>query len=480
MRLATKIAYNTIIQAVSKIIATILGLVAVFMMTRYLGKAGFGEYTTIITFLSFFGIMADLGLTLITVKMISHPGVDEKKVLNNLFTLRFFSALLFLGCAPLVAIFFPYTEAVKVGIGLTTLSFLFIALNQILVGIFQKRLRMDKVSIAEIVSRIVLVFGVFLAVRYDAGLLGVMWAIIIGSAVNFFVLLLLSLKFIRLKFAFDFSLWREIITQTWPMALTIIFNLLYLKTDTLILSIIKSSGEVGVYGAAYKVIEVLTMLPFMFAGVILPILTADWASKNKERFDKVLQRSFDLMIILVIPMIVGIQFLAKPIIVLVAGQEFSASGTILKILIFAAGLVFVSCLLSHAIVAIGQQRKIIGAYFFTAITSVVGYLIFIPKFSYFGAAAVTIYSEATITVFMLFYIVKLANFWPKLGVFFKSLLASVIMGAGLWFLPKDFFGTWWGLSLVIVGAGLLYFIALYILKGISRKDLLDLLNKEIE
>ncbi|MBI4812347.1 oligosaccharide flippase family protein [Candidatus Falkowbacteria bacterium] len=64
MTLSARIAYNTIIQIAGKIISTALGLIAVAIMTRHLGTLGFGQYTTIITFLSFFGIIADLGLTL--------------------------------------------------------------------------------------------------------------------------------------------------------------------------------------------------------------------------------------------------------------------------------------------------------------------------------------------------------------------------------------------------------------------------------
>ena len=107
MHLATKVFYNTVVQIISKIIATILGLVAIAVITRYLGKFGFGQYTTIITFLSFFGIIADLGLTLVTTQMISQSGVDENlrpgktsKILNNLFSLRLVSASLFLELAP--------------------------------------------------------------------------------------------------------------------------------------------------------------------------------------------------------------------------------------------------------------------------------------------------------------------------------------------------------------------------------------------
>src|SRR3989339_429304 len=185
MKLSTKVAYNAIVQIISKIIAIILGLVAIGFIFRYLGTNGFGEYTTIITFLSFFSIVADLGLTLVTVQLISHPGVDQNKILGNLLGLRIVSAILFLGLACLAVLFFPYSSSVKEGVAIISFSFFFIALNQIFVGLFQKNLRLDKVSIAEIASRIVLVIGVIYVVKLDYGLRGILFATVISSFVSF-------------------------------------------------------------------------------------------------------------------------------------------------------------------------------------------------------------------------------------------------------------------------------------------------------
>jgi len=480
MHLATKIAYNTIIQVASKIIATALGLLTVVLMTRYLGTNGFGEYTTIITFLAIFGVMADLGLTLVTVQMISQPGVNEKKVLDNLFSLRFLTAIIFLGVAPVAAWFFPYNHDIKTGIIITVLSFFFIALNQIFTAIFQKYLRMDKVSIAECAGRLILVTGTWAAVRADFGLNGILAAIVAGSFAQFIILYFSSRRFAKLSFAFDFSLWREVAQKSWPLALTIFFNLIYLKTDTLILSLIKSQSVVGIYGASYKVIDILTTIPFLFAGVVLPILAADWAAKAEERFKKILQKSFDLMIILAVPLVIGTQVLARPVMILVAGKDFAAAGPILQVLIFAAGFVFVSSFFAHVMVALNQQKKIIPAYIFTAITSVIGYLIFIPHYSYFGAAAVTVYSEAAITFFMLFYAWRFAKFFPRLGIFAKAVLAALIMGAALYFTPAHYFDNVWGLIIAVALASLLYFTSLFAVRGIDRQDLALLLNQEPE
>jgi len=471
MRLSTKVAYNTIVQVASKIIVTGLGLLAVATMTRYLGREGFGQYTTIITFLSFFAIIADLGLTLVTVQMISLPGVNENKILSNLFSLRLISAVIFLGLAPLIIIFFPYDPIVKLGVAVTTLSFFFIALNQILVGLFQKNLRMDKVSIAEVVSRIVLVAGVALVWYFDLGLIHIMTATVVASAVNFLLHYSFSRKFARIKLHFDLAVWKKIIKQSWPLALTIIFNLIYLKTDTLILSLIKSQAEVGIYGATYKVIDVLITFPFMFAGIILPIMTARWAVNNKDGFKNVLQKSYDVMIIIAIPLIIGAQFVAKDIMVLVAGHEFAPSGAVLQILILAAGLIFFGCMFSHAVIAIDKQKKIIPAYIFTAITAVIGYLIFIPKYSYFGAAWITIYSELAIGLASIYLVWKYARFLPNLKITGKALIASAVMAGAL------YLTSGWNLFLVLSLAVFVYFIALCLFKGIKKQDIMELINK---
>jgi O-antigen/teichoic acid export membrane protein len=478
MRLSAKIFYNTIIQIGGKVIATILGLAAVAIITRYLGLIGFGEYTTIVTFLSVFGVLADLGLTLVTTQMISQPGADEEKILNNLFTLRLVSALFFLALAPLTIFFFPYSRDVKIGVAVAVFSFLFVALNQIFVGLFQKKLRMDKVSIAEILGRLILVIGAVLAVKLDLGLLGVIFITVLASAVNFLLLFIFSSEFFRLRIRFDYQIWKEIIAKTWPLAITIAFNLIYLKADTLILSLIKDPAEVGIYGAAYKVIDVLITIPFMFAGIVLPILTMNWAGRNMESFKRVLQKSFDFMMILGVPLAVGAQFLAKEIMVVVAGGDFAAAGSVLKILVLAALAIFFGCIFSHAIIALDKQKKIIGAYLFTSLTALAGYLIFIPRFSYLGAAWVTVYSEFFIALAAFYLVYKYAGFFFNIKILFKSILASAVMASFLFFLPGRYYGSAGGLFLTLGFSAGVYFAALYILKGITKEEILVLLKRE--
>lgn len=478
MGLAKKVAHNTLVQIIGKLISTGLGLFSLALITRSIGTAGFGEYTTIYTFLTFFAVIADLGLTLITVQMISGETKEEGHILNNLFSLRFLSAIFFIGLAPVLIWFFPYSQSVKIGVLIMAISFVFPALNQVLIGLFQKKLHMDRSSAAEVISRIFLLLGIIISKKLNGGLNGILIATVVSSAINFLLHYLFALKFATISFSFDISLWKKIITRSWPLALTIILNLIYLRADTLILSLFKDSEIVGLYGAAYRIIDVLTTLPFMFAGLILPILTAAWLEKNSSSFKKVLQKSFDFMAIIAIPLLIGTQFLADPIMIFVAGEDFSDSGLILKILIFSVSAIFLGTMFTHATIALDKQKKLIGFYAFTSFSSLFAYLYLIPRYSYFGAAAVTIYSEVLIFIFSAHCVYKYSQFFPSLKVFLKSLIASLIMGVFLYFLPAWCLNSLFGVIASLIIASLIYFAALYIIRGIKADELNAIFKKQ--
>lgn len=471
MSLAKKIAHNTIIQIAGKVVSTIIGLLALAFITRYLGRTGFGEYTTVLTFLTFFAVIADFGLTLVTVQMISVRGADENKLLNNIFGLRLVSIIAILLLAPLAVSLFPYSAAVKAGVLIALASFIFPALNQVIIGLFQKRLSMGRDVLAEVISRVVLIAGVILAENLGAGLNGILWACVASAAASFIGHYWLAFKFSFIKPEFDWTVWKHIFSKSWPLAITIVLNLIYLRADTLFLSLFRGVDEVGLYGATYKIIDVLTTIPFMFAGLILPILTSAWSDNAHDYFKKVLQKSFDFMALVAIPLIVGAQFLGQPLMTAIAGKEFVASGPILQILIFAVAAIFLGTMFSHAIIALDKQKKMIGYYVFTSVTAVAAYLIFIPQYSYFGAAAVTIYSEVLIAVFSAVCVFKYSGFRPKLILSLKSLASAAIMGLGLYWLEPLSRTSIGGLVIALVAASLIYFLSLCLMGGIKRADL---------
>ena len=185
---------------------------------------------------------------------------------------------------------------------------------------------------------------------------------------------------------FDFTYWKYILQETWPIGLSIFFNLIYYKMDTVILSLSWPAETVGLYGAPYKVLEVLITFPAMFAGLITPYFVKTYAEKNYERFEKLLSRAVEVMAMIAIPMAVGTLFLGKEIMILVGGSEFAESGNILKILMFAAAAIFIGNLFANTVVAIGRQKKMLWVYVAVALVSLGLYLYFIPRYSYWAAS----------------------------------------------------------------------------------------------
>ncbi len=478
MNLKKKIAYNTIVQITGKGISTVLGVIALAIMTRYLGTNGFGEYSTIINFVSFFAMSADLGLTLISAQMISDPKEDQNKILSNLFSLRLVSALILLGLAPIFIFFFPYNSAIKIGVAIATLAYIFPALNQILIALFQKTLKMERAMMAEVGGKIFLVIGIYLIIKLGLGLNGILWISVFSAAINFLLNWLLSKNSAKIKIAIDLKIWKKIIQKTWPLAITIILNLLYQKGDIIILSLFKGVRDVGIYGAAYRTIEVIGTIPYMFAGIMLPLFTFNWINKNIEFFKKIYQKSFDLMVIIAIPLAIGTQFVAREIINMIAGKDFINGAMPLQILIISISLLFISCIFSHIIIAINKQKNTIKLYAFTAASSLILYFLLIPKFSYLGASIVTIYSNLLILMGSYYYVKKFTGLSIKIKIVFQSIIAASGMAAFMMIIPRSFYQNNFLLLTIIMISMIIYFLLLYLLKGINKNDIsLFLLKK---
>ncbi|MFH1187642.1 MAG: flippase [bacterium] len=463
MSLSKKIAHNTLIQILGKIASSIFALLTIAALTRYLKPDGFGQYTIIIAFLSFFGILIDMGIYLTTLQMISDPANDSEKIFSNAFTMRVIVSATLLATAPFTVLFFPYPQIVKQGVFSAVFAFFFISLCQILHAPFQKELKMFRAELAEICAKFIILALVLGIIYLKLNLNFVMLCIVIGHFFHFLIKYFFAKIYIKIKFAFDKDIWIKIFYNSLPIALSIFFNLIYLRGDTIVLSLFASDVQIGFYGASYRVLDVLTTLPIIFAGLMLPLFTASWAGKNIDKLKKYLQVSFDVCAAIAIPIVIGTQFIATPVMTLAAGKEYFPSGPILKILIIAIAMVFFSTTFSHFIVAINQQKSMLLGYAITAILSIIGYFILIPRFYSFGAAWITVFSEGMMAIITLAIIYKKTKITLSVEKLFKSLFAGAVMAAVLYFIRNA------NLFIIILAGAAVYAGALYAIGGVDRE-----------
>src|SRR4030042_2695008 len=88
MSVARKIAFNTAIQLVGKVITAATSVLVIAYLTRYLGVAGYGDYATIFAYLGIFGVIVDLGLFVIAVREIAKNPSAEAGILRNMLGLK--------------------------------------------------------------------------------------------------------------------------------------------------------------------------------------------------------------------------------------------------------------------------------------------------------------------------------------------------------------------------------------------------------
>ena len=472
MSLTKSIAQNTFWQILGKIIGTFLGVITIGLLTRYLGQEGFGYYTTALAFMQFFGVLVDMGLYLVLLKEISANPEKENHIFNNILTLRIFSAVLFLGGGALLIFAFPYPDIVKWSAVIVSVSFLFMSLVQILTAVFQKYLKMGLVALAEVVGRLGFLIVILLFIFYQGNLPALMLGNVANTFIYLVILWFLIKKYVKIQWSFDFGYWKLVIKKTWPIALGIAFNLVYFRADTIILSLYKPAADVGLYGAPYKVLEILATFPHMFMGLVMPLLTAAWVANNLERFKNIMQKTFDFFMILVVPMVLGTLPLSGRLMRLIAGPDFIASGKILPILMLATGIIFLGTLFTYTLVVLDKQKSMLKFFFSAAVLSLIGYFIFIPRYSYFAAVWVTVIVELLIAISAW----MMTRYFAKTKISFKtslkSLLASLLMLVFIYLLIN------WPLWLLLPLAVLIYGLFMILMKGVDKKILTDIIKSK--
>ena len=472
MSIPRKIAYNVIFSSSAKILSTIVALVGIGLITRYLGQEGFGRYATALAFLSLFGALGDWGIYQTTTLRISRPESDENKVVSNAMGLRIIISLSVVILAPIIAFFLPYTTELKVALVFIAFSYAFSSFYQVLIGVFQKNLRMDLVTGSELVGKIIQVILIFIGVIQNWGFYFIIITLLINMILNFSFVFLMSRKFIKFKPAFDISYWKDFLKQSFPIGLAALVTFIYFKADTILLSLLKPQTEVGIYGAAYKVIENISFFPAMIVGLTLPMFSYN-IFNNREKFKNIVNKNFKVFLVLVVPLIVGTLFLANGIVSIIAGPEFSQSAIVLQIIIFASAFIFFGHLFTNILISANLQKKLFIVLLCCAIFNVSSNLILIPRFSYLATASVSVATEFLVVLLTGFVIYRNLKFIPSSNKIIWILLCGLIMAIFLW-LTKDF-----NFFLRLLVSPLIYFGGLVVFNVISKNEILSLIKREV-
>ncbi len=471
MSIPRKIVYNVAVSTISKVLSTVGALINIALITRYLGQDAFGLYITALAFFLFFNSIGDWGLYQTMTRKISRPNAEEGKIVSNVAGLRVTISLLIVLLAPVIISFLPYPKELKIALIIISFAFFFSSFTQMLVGLFQKRLLMDRVALTELAGKVLQVTLVFVGVKLDLGFNFIVSTLLATMAFNFFVVLIISRKYIKFKLSFDFAYWKKILIQAAPIGLSVVVTFVYFKADSIILSLLRPISEVGIYGAAYKIIENLSFFPSMIVGLTMPLFAYNIFT-NREKFILIVNKNFKVFIIMALPLVIGAVMLSEGIINVIAGPEFISAAPVLKIIIFSIAFIFFGHLFNSILIAAKLQKQLFWALLAAAIFNLTLNLLLIPKYSYIATSYISVATELLVVLFGALITYKYLKFFPKADGLFAIFLSATLMVLYLLvFQNLPFF-------VLMSTCPLVYFGGLLLLGGIKKEELMLLLKKD--
>jgi O-antigen/teichoic acid export membrane protein len=191
-----------------------------------------------------------------------------------------------------------------------------------------------------------------------------------------------------------------------------------------------------------------------------------FAAGSRESLIRAYLLSLRFLLILALPIAVGTPFVARELILFLAGESFLPdSAIVLQILIWFLPFSFINQVTQYVLIAIHQQRHLTRAFIIGVLFNLIANLIFIPLYGYRAAAVTTILSEWALLIPFYLLIRRHLCPVPWFDVAWRPAVAAAVMGTSLWLLGDvNFLAT-------VAVAGMVYPAALALVGGLTQRDM---------
>jgi len=531
----------------------ILAIATVKIATNYLSLEGYGQYAVVYEFLAFFSIAADMGLFTIAVKEMSEDESQTEKIIGNILSLRTILVVAMMTLAVIAVFLIPKYDKtyIPLGVAIASFSVLFTLLNGTISSVLQARLKMHISSISQVIGKMAMILymlyivfiaypntapaglsalvgatgaaatalpdalastaaagataaaGVTAAATALPGALGFYHLIIAGVIGNLIMVLITQYhvrKITPLNYKFDWQLWKKVLLKALPYGTALILSTIYFRIDSILLSLIRTQQEVGIYSVALRILEAFQIIPLYFMNSVLPVLTkaiktsigstkdmaGQAAEQATEKARLIVRYSFDFLVALGAPLLVGAYVLAYPIIFIVSSPQFLSridegfygSDIALKYLMFALVFQFLGTLFTFLLLSINQQSKILYINLGCVIFKITADLLVIPTYGFRGAALTSIVAEFLVMSIGALIAYKYFKYRLSPTTTVKIIISALVMGVTVKLLQPLSYTLLQNAGvflLVIIGA--LVYGAMLLLTGAISKDMLKMLKK---
>jgi len=395
--------------------------------SRIMGKDGLGIYAFAQSVVSYFVLIAALGVPNYAIRegaMIRDDADSLKRFIDQVFSINCVSMLLSYVLLFACVFAVPKLEQYR--------AVLFVLSAQLLLNtigadwintIIEDYLYLTiRYIVLQVVAFICLVL--FVRSREDVIIYTII-TVLSNAGGNLLNLIYLKRKGLLPRFTARMDLKRHL-TPILVLFANAIAGVIYLSADVTMLGFYLNDAEVGVYTVSSKIYSLVKTLINAVIMVTIPRFSFYLGNGMQAEYRSKLDEVAQVLLVLLTPCIVGLTLEARKVIMFIAGQGYEAGIPVVRVLSVALLFAVYACFFSYSILVPHKQEvSFMIATVVAAVTNIALNLFFIPAMGILGAAITTLIAECVVVSMTVFYARKLAL--PRFEV--KSVASTLAGGA---------------------------------------------------
>jgi O-antigen/teichoic acid export membrane protein len=413
MRFYFNIARDTFYQMLARLFTSCANFVLVLLIAKAFGSEGLGQYDKVFTVIGVFTLFVDFG--------INAEFLKSRKInyLNSLIILRLIISLSVFALIQPIIFIIPYDPILNIGFSLMEKIYIEILGVMLFLSAFTLSYR----AIFQNYRRFDLLLwpNLFIAIAsLSLGLYGyleknLLWfflGTIVGTIASIFISYWLVKKNIKQfkEERINVIFMKELIRKSLPLGAMLFLNILYVRSDILIMSFLRPTAEVGIYTLAYKFFEFPLNISIFFMNSLYPIFLIK-AEQDKNKFYSFISTiSWAIFVFSAILSLCA--FFGAPILGMIK-QDFVRSIIPFRILISSYPIFFLTNLFLWVLITENREKILPAIYLGSLLINAILNVIFIPRYGYVASATITVFCEMLILVCFIFHFIKIKNLSSK-------------------------------------------------------------------
>ncbi|MGQ7395323.1 polysaccharide biosynthesis C-terminal domain-containing protein [Streptococcus suis] len=246
---------------------------------------------------------------------------------------------------------------------------------------------------------------------------------------------------------------------------------IFVSFNKILLGTLSTMEQTGYFDNADRIVRVLLALVSSISVVIFPQVANAFKNNDSQKVTQLTKLTFDVVNIIIVPMVIGIISISDVFSDLFFGPEFQGINIVLSVLVLELLFMGYSSVLgSQYLVATGQTRYLSIAVIGGLISSGILSVLLIPSYGAVGAAIASVVGEATIMIIEVYCLKKQIDFISLCSDVPKYFLASLIMFVVIYLSGGFISQVYLNLVIRILLGILVYGVSLYVLKPQLLKD----------